>query len=373
MVSRIELIPSEVRGYGDIVSPKTLDDFELWNSTLELTDGVYTLMYNSLSITLTAEQVDITYGESAVLTATVLNGDAPVIGETVTLYESGNVVETSETDSDGEATFTVAGLSIGSYEFNAIVGIVESNTVTVTVNAPIITYDGVELSSDKSILSYYNNESATLSAQLMDGTDLAYVEGVTIEFFKGSTSMGTSQTNSQGLATKTYASSGVGDVSFTASVGTISSETYSIEDCDYYADSTKISTWGNVSSGGTAFKKSTYAIGLDSYSVEMKFNSINAQLMVGNEANWVGGLSFASSPYYLYTHTSNGGTNTDTISSPVASDIWRMEVEGTTIRLYRNDNLHITKTNRKVDYPKNLRLYPSTNSNSVDYVKVKPL
>ena len=71
--------------------------------------------------------------------------------------------------------------------------------------------------------------------------------------------------------------------------------------------------------------------------------------------------------------TLKDGTVTTTLSNPVASDIWRVEVEGTTIRLYRNDNLHTTKTNCKVDYPKNLRLYPSTNSSSVDYVKVKPL
>lgn len=105
----------------------------------------------------------------------------------------------------------------------------------------------------------------------------------------------------------------------------------------------------------------------------MKFNTINAQIMVGDEQNWVTGLSFASSPYYIYTHSSSGGTVTDIISSPTASDVWRMEVEGTTIRLYRNDVLYTTKTNCKVDYPTNLRLYPRNNASSVAYVKVKPL
>lgn len=104
----------------------------------------------------------------------------------------------------------------------------------------------------------------------------------------------------------------------------------------------------------------------------MKFNTINAQIMVGDEQNWVAGLSFVS-PYYLYTHSSSGGTVVDVISSPTASDVWRIEIEGTTIRLYRNETLIITKNNCKVDYPTNLRLYPRNNASSVDYVKVKPL
>lgn len=150
-------------------------------------------------------------------------------------------------------------------------------------------------------------------------------------------------------------------------------EIFVLEDCDYYADSNKISTWNNVSSGGTQFKVSSYSIGLSDFSVEMKFNTIDAQMMVGNQSTWLAGISLASTPYYLYTHSSSGGTVTDSISTPSTSDVWRMEVEGTTIRLYRSDNLYITKTNCKVDYPKTLRLYPQNKSASVDYVKVKAL
>ena len=162
---------------------------------------------------------------------------------------------------------------------------------------PTPTVDSVSLSADKSILSYYDSESATLSATVLDQSSQP-MSGVTVEFFNGSTSMGTADTNSSGVATKTYASTGAGDLSFTASVGTISSETYSIQDCDYYADSTKISAWSNVSSGGTAFKKSTYAIGLDSYSVEMKFNTIDAQIMVGNQSSWLAGVSLTDKNLY---------------------------------------------------------------------------
>ena len=94
--------------------------------------------------------------------------------------------------------------------------------------------------------------------------------------------------------------------------------------------------------------------------------------MVGNQQSWVAGVSLTS-PYYFYTHSSSGGTVTDNLSKPIATDIWRMDVEGTTIKLYRNNNLLITKSNCKVDYPKNLRAYPQNKSASIDYVKVKPL
>lgn len=61
------------------------------------------------------------------------------------------------------------------------------------------------------------------------------VANKTVEFFNGSTSLGTSVTNSNGVATITYASQGIGDVSLTASVGSFSSEICSIEDI-YYAN-----------------------------------------------------------------------------------------------------------------------------------------
>ena len=150
-------------------------------------------------------------------------------------------------------------------------------------------------------------------------------------------------------------------------------ETYIIQDCDYYGDTTKISNWDNATSGNSSFKVSSYSVGLSNYSVEIKFNTINAQLMVGNASNWVTGISLIS-PHYFYSHRSNGDTQTDRISNtPVPSDVWRIEVEGNTLRLYRNDTLTFTKTSCKVDYPTNLRAYPQSNYSSVDYVKIKPL
>ena len=87
------------------------------------------------------------------------------------------------------------------------------------------------LTADKSILSYYDGDEAILSATLLE--DGVAVSGATVEFFNGSTSMGTAQTDSNGVATKTYTSTGAGDVSLKAEAdnGTLVSERYIISDC----------------------------------------------------------------------------------------------------------------------------------------------
>ena len=106
---------------------------------------------------------------------------------------------------------------------------------------PTPTPSSISLTADKSILSYADSESATLSATVLDSNDDP-MEGVTVTFYNGSTSMGTADTDSSGVATKTYASAGSGDVSFTAEVGSLSSETYSIKDAVYYNSGTLTSS-----------------------------------------------------------------------------------------------------------------------------------
>ena len=102
----------------------------------------------------------------------------------------------------------------------------------------------IVLSSDKSVLSYYDSESATLSATVLNSSSQP-IEGVTVEFFNGSTSMGTADTNSSGIATKTYTSTGAGDISLTAQVSPLISETYSLKDAYYYHESAFTSTQSN--------------------------------------------------------------------------------------------------------------------------------
>ena len=316
MVSRIEVIPSEVRGYGNIVEAKSLSDFVPVESDLVYSENVYSLTaVSGVHISLTASSSSINVGSSVTLTATVIDGDTPVSGETVTFYDGETSLGTDTTDSDGVATLSTSSLSIGSHSCTAVYDEYTSNVVTVTVSdVPVPSYDGVSLTSDKSILSYADSDSCTLTAQLLDGSSSASVSGVTVEFFNGSTSLGTAETNSSGVATKVYSSAGVGDISLTAEAGTFVSETYSIEDCWYYNDGTN--TTSLECPTGVSVTTS------DGYLVLPKPSSekiITVPKSLANSDNWeysvkiarkdgnkVIGLTFNDSTYYLSSNNNTG-------------------------------------------------------------------
>ena len=332
------------------------------------------------SVSLTASPTTITTEESTVLTATVLDDeDNPVRGRRVIFYDGASIIDDDITDVNGVATATFNSQTTGNHTISATTGNVTSSSVTVTVEgitpAPTpttLTWTLNGGTSTSAILSHKDGDEAVFVFTVLDENDDPY-EGYQIPIEVNGTAVSpTLTTGSDGTATYTYESQGIGDVDVEVDCSLLS-ETFVIQDCDYNADSTKIASWNNVSSEGSSFKVSDYSIGLSSFSVEMKFNTIDSQIMVGNQVNWLTGLSFLN-PYLLYTHSSTGGTVTDNISNPpISTDVWRIEVEGTTIRAYRNDNLLFTHFNCKIDYPKSLRIYPQNAFSSVDYVRVKPL
>ena len=104
------------------------------------------------------------------------------------------------------------------------------------------------LTGNKSKLSSFNSDTLTLTATLTGGT----VSGQTIEFFNGTTSMGTATTNSSGVATMTYSSSGVGEIYFTATKGSVSSKPLKVLDAKFYASNDTIDSQAQTFSDHTA-------------------------------------------------------------------------------------------------------------------------
>ena len=207
MVEKIIVNPLNVRGHGNVVSSKTVEDFTTYNSSLSYEDSFYTMEFRSpITLSLVVSSGTVSVGEAVTCTATVLDDDTPVSGVSVSFYDGTTSLGTGTTNSSGVATYTTSSLSAGSHSLSAEYDDSTSNVVNVTVVAP--SYDDIVLSADDSILSYYDGDSTTLRAQLMDGSSTASVSGVTVEFFNGSTSMGTSQTDSNGVAVKTYTSAG---------------------------------------------------------------------------------------------------------------------------------------------------------------------
>ena len=450
MVSRIEVIPSEVRGYGNIVEAKSLSDFVPVESDLVYSENVYSLTaLEGLRITLTASQSSISYGSSVSLSATVVEDDSPVSGVSVTFYDGSTSLGSATTNSNGVATYTTSSLTVGSHSCTAVYDEKTSNSVSVTVNKlsstisltvpasgtvgtaytvtgtlvptsgsvklyengslkdtltvssgsfskavtqdtegtysyyavfegsstyegstssiqsitveaiPVPSYNGVSLSSNKSILSKYNSESATLTAQLLDGSSPASVSGVTVEFFNGSTSLGTATTNSNGVATKSYTSAGIGDMTLTAEVDSYSSEEVSLVDADYYN-----ATGVSFTSTSSTDRKEASGLEAYTYSVPTKFEvSYDYTITSGQNLRWYFSSANGSNNQYALgfqkaqnnnqgvftvraTSSSNSNGGTIAVNQTVKIRIVR---NSSTVQFYLDNNLITTKTVTWID------------------------
>lgn len=131
---------------------------------------------------------------------------------------------------------------------SVVIGGKEVQSIKITSNNAILyekpssqgsNVSSVSLTSDNQIISYYHTGSVILSATVLDNNS-SPLANKTVEFFKGGTSIGTSTTDANGVATKSYSSTGVGDVSFNAECDNISSTPITVEDCIFF-DATETS------------------------------------------------------------------------------------------------------------------------------------
>ncbi len=206
MVEKIMITPYKVRGYGNIISPKTGADFTVSDCTLivdtDTVDGELVTVYNLqpsttvLSVSLTVDDNSVLIGESVTLTATVEDEMFdPVSGASVSFKLGGSSIGTSTTNNSGIATYTYTCNTVGTLTFTASCMGNNSNNVNVTVT-------GHDYSLTFSSTSYTTNSSgdATVSAVLTDNG--VSVSGATVTF-TGGTSTVTATTNSSGVATAT--------------------------------------------------------------------------------------------------------------------------------------------------------------------------
>lgn len=113
----------------------------------------------------------------------------------------------------------------------------------------------LDLTSDKSILSYADTESATLTATVTNnGTPKS---GESVQFYIDDVAWGSPvTTNASGVATKTYNSSGVGDITVKAECRLLT-KTYAIQDCQYWNDGSSVGTL-QIDSGVTCTSNGSY-------------------------------------------------------------------------------------------------------------------
>ena len=369
--------------------------------------GAHSLTAQCSSITSSAVTVTVTKitptisisksGDVTVGTAYTISGTLSCTGS-VKLYENGSLLDTLSV-SGGAFSKTITKSTSGNYSYYAVYDgdstyeAVTSSTVTVTVSEIVPSYDDIVLTADDSILSYYDGDSTTLRAQLMDGTSTASVSGVTVEFFNGSTSLGTAQTDSNGVATKTYTSTGAGDISLTASDGTLVSETYEVEDCILYDPLTSNSGKWTIPSGVTSvYSDEGWKISANAYKQIKLTEKLTSACSVEFTLVDYESSNYGSAPpviVYQYTNgettpnqkilitwdsTSFDALNTRINHGLVKGAVYKIEYTDSTMKVYENDTLLASATN-DVGLPTRFEFHIGANSRYAIYkdLKVKPL
>ena len=145
MVEKITINPENVRGYGNIVSPKLLRDFATYETELSQetdtvngeTKTVYMMEYDdtpkvitSISLVCSADETCLV-GDELVLNASV---DDIVCGQTITFYNGTTSLGTANTNIYGVATFRYTMTTTGEYTFKAKYSTYTSNEITITCN-----------------------------------------------------------------------------------------------------------------------------------------------------------------------------------------------------------------------------------------------
>ena len=261
------------------------------------------------TISLSAVSSTISVGDSPQLTGTLSVGS----GASVEIMQGSTVIDTVTTGTGGAFTYTgQATTATGTLTFKAVYDGdstydgVESSSVTITVSGGTPTVSSVSLTADKSVLSAYDSESATLTATVLDSSSNP-MSGETVTFYNGSTSMGTATTNSSGVATKSYSSTGAGDVTFKATVSSVESSTVTVEDCIFYHPTA-------ISYTGTSTSDTVYSLGYDQIadlsSTNFEFTWTFRQTSYGGDVCLGASSEFSVSPIKSNYRVYIGGTGT---------------------------------------------------------------
>lgn len=219
--------------------------------------------------------------------------------------------------------------------------------------------DGIELTSDKTVLSYYDSDSCTLSAQLVDCEGNPMLEsGKTIEFFKDNVSIGTATTNSNGIATKTINSNNEGTITFKAEYNSFTSNNITIEDIyKYYDCKTNDGNWNVPTRASVSFNSNdgAYILGTaktvtqpaytiqcptGSYSVELEITEIQVSSTLATQIG-VEGVYLTSAQSRTELRYYNNAVGVSTTFQLRIGDIIKFEYDKTNniVTAYVNNQL----------------------------------
>lgn len=238
---------------------------------------------------------------------------------------------------------------------------------------PVI--NNIVLTSDKSVLSAYDGESAVLTATVTGEN----VDGLEVEFFNGTTSLGTSVITN-GVATKSYTATGVGDINVSAKYEETTSNTVTIEDCIFYSttetECTPSNNYITVADLSNLTLPNAFELTFDyKTNAEARCGLFNKTTFTGNPNYSV----FIGSPngskwYYGYRTTS---TNTTDISnSPTSYSTYVISRNGNTFSYKKDSSSTYTKSVswfNSYNYVFGLMGWGTSLASSVKNIKLKAL
>lgn len=394
MVDKIFVKPDEVRGLGNIVSPsKTLEDFSVYGCSLSFEDDVYTMAYNSNErVFLWTPSGDYNYGEQIELSASI---SSQVAGLTMQFFDGETLIAEGVTDANGEASQYITSLSLGSHTITAkCKGITSTGSAVVNIVAE---FDGFEIieTSNKTILSAYDEDVAVFHVQLtLDGEPVAK-QGVSVNWYKDNVLVSTKSTMSSGWCEFGYDAVGAGDITFSAEVnvnGRLVSVTYSISDIYYYdsltVDKQRYTTVSGsptltYSSNGLNVNSSVASVGLVKNNFLTLPSDYEAEITVtyAPQSSACGGLCFddwlydagSAGQYYGSTYKlSNTSRLSANIRRFITDEVIKIVKNGTSLSLYINDTHILTNTISDDNHLQQFRTYQNRSTTFKD-LKIREL
>ena len=309
-------------------------------------------------LTVTSPVNNGSYGSELIVSGTLLSNDSEALSSKSILVKEGDTLLTTlTTDSDGVFDGIVSGLTGGYHTLSILfeedsycTGSSASRSISVVVPS------SMTLTSDKSVLSYADSESASLTATVLDNNgDAMSGQTVSMKVYKVSDDslIDTLSVfdNNDGTYTATYNSNVVGDVYIKAECNLLM-QTYSLQDClisdsmtsdsGHYTGSPTNKSYSNNgmtinNSNWTAWK---YNESL-SQGTSIEFDIIS---LSGSEWNMY-------MPFYDSNNTEVGAFNavsskvnflstTENVTSAVGS--WRLEIKDGSLKAYLNNVLALT-------------------------------
>ena len=258
-----------------------------------------------------------------------------------------------------------------------------SNTFLKNIKIKPLPFNGsMSIFVSKDILSYADNDSCTLTATLTGDN----VANRPVVFKNGSTILDTVNTDSNGVATYTYNSQGVGDVTITAEYMNLQ-ETYEFEDCLWTYLSEKTVTRSSSSTiteevmSGTSLtlpNKFEFTFDLKSTLTGYRTYLTPVQYKTSDDPNYALFVQQTSTFYNVgYRTTSTNALKSNTNIDGTSYQKWKIVRDGNTFTYYLNDVQVATTSNPTWfdNYSPHTIVFNcwTTGNVSMKNIKIKPL